>query len=201
MASVNVAFTFHSGIKRVLFQNVRLSGSWDVKGIFSGQWTQTPMLASSGRDRLRCLHGVAVSMDAIAGGNNVPVGRYSPISQGPRIRGWWYTEVPGSQLQRRQTRSFILSDRGAGQQDYWFATGRRFGAQKYTPTGSNQTGNSFFGVGALCPEASKSSSRRFQPHRRRRTGYIADNGTGMDPTASVMPLTSNRPTGIWETEQ
>ena len=30
MASINVTFSFHSGIKRTLFQNVRLSGSWDA---------------------------------------------------------------------------------------------------------------------------------------------------------------------------
>lgn len=46
MAQVNVTFTFHSGIKRQLFQNVRLSGRWDGAGLFSTHWTLVPMLPS-----------------------------------------------------------------------------------------------------------------------------------------------------------
>src|SRR5271154_4435538 len=46
MAQIVVTFTFHSGVKRHLFQNVRLSGSWDANGMVSNQWTQTPMVES-----------------------------------------------------------------------------------------------------------------------------------------------------------
>ena len=46
MAQIVVTFVFHSGVKRHLFQNVWLSGSWDANGVFSNQWTQTPMVES-----------------------------------------------------------------------------------------------------------------------------------------------------------
>lgn len=45
-ANITVNFAFHSGVKRQLFRNVRLSGSWDGSGQFSNQWTQVPMAAS-----------------------------------------------------------------------------------------------------------------------------------------------------------
>ena len=35
MAQITVNFTFHSGVKRHLFSNVRLSGSWNASGQFS----------------------------------------------------------------------------------------------------------------------------------------------------------------------
>ena len=43
MAQIEVKFTFHSGISRRLFSNVRLSGSWNAAGQFSNQWTVVPM--------------------------------------------------------------------------------------------------------------------------------------------------------------
>ena len=35
MAQIAVTFTFHSGVQRHLFSNVRLSGSWNAAGQFS----------------------------------------------------------------------------------------------------------------------------------------------------------------------
>ena len=63
MAQIVVTFTFHSGVKRHLFQNVRLSGSWDADGMFSNQWTQTPMAES--QDETGCdAFSASVSVDA-----------------------------------------------------------------------------------------------------------------------------------------
>ncbi len=40
VAHIAVTFTFHSGVKRRLFRNVRLSGSWDPEGRFIDQWAK-----------------------------------------------------------------------------------------------------------------------------------------------------------------
>jgi 1,4-alpha-glucan branching enzyme len=67
MAKIEVTFTFHSGIKRQLFRNVRLDGSWDSNGQFSNQWTQVPMAAS--RDETGCdAFTASVSFDAAQAG-------------------------------------------------------------------------------------------------------------------------------------
>jgi len=65
---------------------------------------------------------------------------WSPISRVRRIPGG-STEVPDENSSQRY-RSFPLAA-GATQQDYWFATGRRFGAQKYIPPGSATPGFHF----------------------------------------------------------
>ncbi|MBV8139635.1 MAG: hypothetical protein JO121_28985 [Deltaproteobacteria bacterium] len=45
MSQLQVNFIFHSGVKRHLLSNVRLSGSWNAAGLYSAQWTEVPMAA------------------------------------------------------------------------------------------------------------------------------------------------------------
>ena len=39
MSKILVNFTYFTGIKREIFTNVRLTGSWDESGQYSDQWT------------------------------------------------------------------------------------------------------------------------------------------------------------------
>ena len=57
MAKIAVKFRYLTGLKRQIFTNARLSGSWDSQGKFSATWTQTPMTRWPGRRRLPVLHG------------------------------------------------------------------------------------------------------------------------------------------------
>jgi 1,4-alpha-glucan branching enzyme len=50
MAGTTVTFEYMTGLKTNLFRNVRLSGSWDVNGRFSSQWTESPMQKIVGPD-------------------------------------------------------------------------------------------------------------------------------------------------------
>ena len=85
MAKVTVDFTFHSGVKRQLFRNVRLSGSWDGNGQFSNQWTQVPMAAS--HDETGCdAFNASVSFDAAQMGTTYQWAS-SPTSSVRRILG------------------------------------------------------------------------------------------------------------------
>ncbi|HEV2199522.1 MAG TPA: alpha-amylase family glycosyl hydrolase [Bryobacteraceae bacterium] len=194
MAHIAVAFTFHSGIKRHLFRNVRLSGSWNAAGHISNLWTEAPMAAS--RDETGCeAFSASVSFDASQIGTVFQWGVVADIEGASNA--WVVVTETADAGSNERFRSFILSA-GEIQQDYWFATGRRFGAQKY------------FGPGSLSPAI------RFAvwaPHARNvevvfapfdltsdiPTGYIADDGRSVDPTAAVVPLVS-KGGGVWESD-
>ncbi len=194
MAQIVVTFTFHSGVKRQLFQNVRLSGSWDANGLFSNQWTQTLMAGS--QDETGCdAFSASISLDSSQVGTTLQWGVIADLAGRPNL---WVvaTEVPNPNS-ALQTRSFVLSAAG-GRQDYWFATGRRFGAQKYTPPGAAEAGIRF-SVWAPYAQSVEVVFAPFPAAPATPTGYISDDGTGFDPTAPVVPLTQMGTTGIWET--
>lgn len=104
------------------------------------------------------------------------------------------TEVPDENSDQR-VRSFTLAA-GETQQDYWFVTGRRFGAQKYFPAGSADPGLRF---AVWAPHAQKVDVvfAPFDLASGTPTGYISDDGTGLDPVAAVVPLAS-KGGGIFE---
>ena len=194
MAGITVSFTFHSGVKRQLFRNVRLSGSWDGNGQFSNQWTEVPMVGApdeTGCDAFRA----SVSLDAAQTGTAFQWGVIADIAGAPN--SWVVvTEVPDENSSQR-FRSFTLAA-GATQQDYWFVTGRRFGAQRYFQPGSADPGIQF---AVWAPHATKVEVvfAPFDLTSGVPTGYIADDGTGIDPTAAVVPLRSLGD-GIWQSD-
>jgi len=194
MAPITVRFTFRSGLKRDLFRNVKLSGSWDTAGKFSNQWTQVPMTASV--DETGCVAFSAnVTFDASQVGAIFQWGVIGDIAGAPN--SWLIvTEVPDPNSTQRY-RSFTLAA-GTTQQDYWFVTGRRFGAQKWTRAGSATTGLRFC-VWAPHAQRVEVVFAPFDLAHGTPTGYIADDGTGMDPTAPIIPLAS-KGDGTWGTD-
>ncbi len=192
MASINVTFSFHSGIKRTLFRNVRLSGSWDAAGKFSALWTQQPMLPS--QDGTGCdAFSVTVALDATQVGTTFQWGVFADLPGAPN--SWVVVTEVHDPNSSQTTRSFVLAA-AASQQDYWFATGRRFGAQKYTAPGAASAGIRF---AVWAPYAQKVEVV-FAPAAGIPNGYIADDGTGIDLTAPVIPMTLIPGTGIWQTD-
>jgi len=120
MAQIAVNFTFHSGVTRRLFSNVRLSGSWDAAGQFSNQWTDVPMAAS--QDETGCdAFQASVSFDASQAGATFKWGVVADMAGAPNT---WVvaTETPDENSDQR-VRSFVLAA-GETQQDYWFVTGQ-----------------------------------------------------------------------------
>jgi 1,4-alpha-glucan branching enzyme len=192
MAQITVNFTFHSGVKRQLFSNVRLSGSWDASGEFSNQWTDVAMAAT--QDGTGCdAFNATASFDSAQTGTIFQWGVVADIAGAPNT---WVvaTEVPDENSSQRY-RSFTLAA-GVTQQDYWFATGRRFGAEKYVPPGSATTGIRF----AVWAPHAQNAEVVFAPFALASgtpTGYIADDGTGVDLSAEVVPLVSTGG-GVWE---
>jgi 1,4-alpha-glucan branching enzyme len=194
MAQIAVNFTFHSGIKRHLFSNVRVSGNWNAAGQFSNQWTEAPMAAS--QDETGCdAFSATVSFDASQIGTTFQWGVSADIVGAPNT---WVvvTETPDENSSDRY-RSFALAA-GEIAQDYWFATGRRFGAQKYFLSGSEQPAIRF---AAWAPNATNIEVvfAPFDLSSGTPTGYVADDGTGVDTAAVVVPLAS-KGGGIWESD-
>jgi 1,4-alpha-glucan branching enzyme len=194
MASITVQFTFHSGLKSKLFRNVRISGSWDGNGRYSANWTEEPMTAA--QDETGCDAFTArVSFDAAQAGTVFQWGVIADVPGGPNT---WaiVTEVPDENSVQRY-RSFILAA-GSTRQEYWFATGRRFGAQKWQPPGAPAAGVRF----AVWAPHALNAEVVFAPFDLTSgtpSGYIADDGTGMDPASPVVPLASLGG-GVWATD-
>jgi 1,4-alpha-glucan branching enzyme len=194
MAQIAVTFTFHSGVKRHLFRNVRLSGSWNAAGHHSDQWTEMPMTPSL--DETGCdAFSVSVLFDPSQTGTVFQWGVAADMVGAPNT---WVivTEVPDENSNQR-FRTFVLAA-DEPRQEYWFVTGRRFGAQKFFQQGSARPAIRF----AVWAPHAKNVEVVFAPFDVARgvpTGYIADDGTGIDPTAPVVPLVSAGG-GIWESD-
>ena len=50
MAVQKVEFQFITGLKRAIFRNARLRGSWDANGRYADDWTESPMQEEIGED-------------------------------------------------------------------------------------------------------------------------------------------------------
>jgi len=187
MAEIQVNFTFHSGVTRHLFSNVRLSGSWDAAGQFSSQWTETPMGLSP--DETGCdSFSATVMFDSSQAGTVFQWGVMADMAGSPNT--WVVATEVADENSDQRVRSFTLSPE-AVQQDYWLVTGRCFGAQK------RDTGIQFR-LWAPNAQSVEVVFAPFDPASGTPTGYIADDGTGVDPTVAAVPLNS-KGAGIWET--
>src|SRR6476661_6406016 len=129
MPQFPVHFTFHAGVSRPVFQHVRLVGSWDGEGRHSEQWTTVEMLEF--RDESGCpAFQAVVLLDAAQEGI---LFRWGVMADTPGTPNRWViaTELPDANSAARY-RTFTLAAPDQ-QEHYWFATGRRFGAQKFYP--------------------------------------------------------------------
>lgn len=106
------------------------------------------------------------------------------------------TEVPDENSDQRY-RSFALAA-GETRQDYWFVTGRRLGAQKYFLPASSASPSIRFAVWAPHARNVEVVFAPFEVTSGTPTGYIADDGVGLDPAATVVPLLSKD--GVWESD-
>jgi len=194
MPQLQVNFTFHSGVKRHLFSNVRLSGSWNASGIYSAQWTEVPMAAA--QDETGCdAFTASVWLDASLIGTVFQWGVVADLTDSPNT--WvMVTEVPDENSDQRH-RSFVLAE-GELRQDYWLVTGRRFGAQKYFPPGAALEPGIRFSVWAPHATNVEVVFAPFDLTTGAPAGYIADDGAGIDSAAALVPLQSRG--GIWETD-
>jgi 1,4-alpha-glucan branching enzyme len=183
---VAVKFVYDTGIRRRLFHNVRIAGSWDDAGRVSEQWTEAPMREVSSPDG-------AVVFEADVNLAASEVGKkfsWRVLHDGPLglDREGIVTERPGL---GRETlyRTFTLSDNSAAEERYYLTHVRRLGARKVRFGADGEFGLLF---AVWAPNAQAVAVVFGQ----RSSGYIADDGTGIDPSRPVVALSKGND-GVW----
>jgi 1,4-alpha-glucan branching enzyme len=182
-----VQFTYFTGIRRNIFNNVRLTLS---NGSDTDEWTSFPMQQTIAEDGCPCFTAT-VELDDSRIGQQF---RWGVILDAPAGNESWgiMTEVNDSNSRQRD-RSFTLQSSSVAlpQQERYFLTNcRRLGAQKYYANGTAQPGIQF---SVWAPNA-----QNVEVVFGNSSGYIADDGTGIDVTRPILPM-SRQADGVWQT--
>ncbi len=178
-------FVYDTGIRRKLFHNVRLWGSWNSEGKHSDEWTEVPM------DERVCGDG-GVVFEAEVQLQASEVGKqfsWSVITDSALglDRDGITTEAPGAGHDALH-RTFELTNEST-EQRYYLTHVRRLGARKVRLQGSDELGLRF---AVWAPHAQAVDVVFGDPA----CGYIADDGTGIDPNRPVIALEKSDD-GVW----
>jgi 1,4-alpha-glucan branching enzyme len=188
MAMQRVEFQFVTGLKRRIFRNARLRGSWDGSGRYSDLWSESPMTEETGPDGCP-IFKTALLFDPAEQNKTF---RWGVILDGPQGSNFWGipTEVQDTNSVERY-RQFQLLGGGAATrvERYYFTYGRHLGANKHLATGNPTPGLRF----AVWAPNARSVKVLFGVPAK---GYIADDGTGIDPARPAVTL-SRESDNIW----
>jgi 1,4-alpha-glucan branching enzyme len=190
MARQTVEFQFITGLKRAIFRNARLRGSWDANGRYADDWTESPMQEDIGEDGCP-IFTTSLSLDLA---DQDKAFKWGVVLDGPQGSNFWGipTEVQDVHSVERH-RQFRLHGGGAPQVErYSFTYGRRLGANKHFAAASAIPGLRF---AVWAPNARSVEVVFGKPT----SGYIAHDGTGIDQTRPVVAL-ARLADGIWEGE-
>ncbi len=131
MALIPVRFEYLTGLRPALFDNARLSGNWDARGLRSETWSSTPMEAFTAEDGCPAFRAT-VRLDDSQLGQSF---RWGVTADAPQRADAWAipTEVGDAGATERH-RLFTL--RAAGQVERYYLTHcRRLGANKLSVAG------------------------------------------------------------------
>lgn len=185
---VTVQFEYRTGVKRNVFRNARLTGSWDAHGRASEDWSVIAMEPATAEDGCPCFRAT-VSFDASQVGRRF---KWGVIVDGPSgLNQWAIATEPQDVASHERVREFVLGAEPSCER-YFVSHGRRLGAQKHFRPGADRP-LARFAVWA--------------PHARhvevvfgtQEGGYIADDGTGLSPSLPVLPMVRGEG-GVWETD-
>src|SRR2546426_4443631 len=85
MATKVVHFEFVTGLRRRIFSNTRLRGSWDASGRYADQWIETPMAEGIGDDG--CPNFTATVQFDLVDGNKTF--KWGVVLDGPQGANFW----------------------------------------------------------------------------------------------------------------
>ncbi len=188
MAMQTVELQFITGLKRKMFRNARLCGSWDGNGRYSDSWSECAMREEIGADGCPTFKA-SVALDLA---DQDKTFKWGVQLDGPQGANFWGipTEVQDSDSTDRY-RQFQLAGNPSPQVErYYFTYGRRLGANKYFATKGAPPGLHF---GIWAPNAQKVDVVFGDPA----AGYIADDGSGISSKHHAVALTRVAG-GIWE---
>ena len=139
MATVPVQFRFLTGLKRHIFRNARVRGSWDSAGRLSDQWSESGMNEELAEDGCPSFTAT-IHFDATETGKQF---RWGVVLDGPGGANQWGvpTEVQDKHSTER-VRRFELGANGQTE-TFYFTLARRLGARKFHAGGSRAPGLRF----------------------------------------------------------
>ena len=178
-------FIYDTGIARRLFRNVRLLGSWDAQGKRSDSWSEHPMREVRDLDGA-LTYEAEVELDPSQQGQTFQWRVLLDSGLG-RDRTGVVTEQLGGD-HNALYRSFELQP-DTEEQRYYLTHVRRLGARKVRMPGREGYGLRF----AVWAPNAQAVEVVFGDAA---TGYIADDGTGIDPRRPVIKL-DRAADGIW----
>lgn len=187
MATQTITFQYLTGVRRAIFRNARLRGSWDANGRYSDHWTESAMLEKLGDDGCPTFTA-SVALDLADRDRTF---RWGVALDGPQGSNFWGipTEV-GDVHSVERYRQFRLTGSAAQVERYYFTYLRRLGANKHFPVGTTAPRVRF---SVWAPNAQSVDVVFGHPSK----GYIGDDGSGIDPARPVVRLTQSIG-GIWE---
>lgn len=184
---MRLKFVYDTGIRRKLFRNVRLFGSWDREGKHSEQWSELPMRESVGADGARVFEA-EVELNASEHGKT--------FHWAVRHDGLLGLDREGIVTEQHDQghdtlhRAFSFTPETPTEQRYYLTHVRRLGARKLRDAKGNSAGLRF---AVWAPNARAVEVVFGDPA----CGYIADDGTGID--ASKPPIGLKRDDeGVWQ---
>lgn len=189
MKMQKIEFQFITGLKRTIFRNARLCGSWDTSGRYSDNWTESPMREEIGQDGCPVFKA-SISLNLADQGKTF---MWGVVLDGPQGANFWGipTEIPEINSVKRHRQFQLGGDATTSQVErYYYTVGRRLGANKHIAA-AGVIPNLRFAVWA--PNAQNVEVVFGDPAN----GYITDKGIGIDPKQPVITL-SRLPDGIWE---
>lgn len=193
MDRLRVVFEYFTGIRRPVFRNPRLRGSWDAEGHPSRLWSEWPMRVETGSDGCP-LFAAEFDFPIAEAGSRMSWG---VVLDGPQGIDFWGIPTEHPDTGERHL-DFTLAVDGAKPrtQRYYLTLGRRLGANKCfdKPGGAPRLRFAVWAPNAQRVEA---------VFGRNEHGYISDSGVGIDrsrPALSLARSASEPWDGIWEGE-
>ena len=177
---ITVRFLYLTGIKRQIFRNPRLAGSWNG-------WAEITMEGVTADDGCPAF-SATVHFDDDQAGHEVSWGVRLDGPEGANV--WAINREVSDASSRDRVQRFTLPSAGAHDEDrYHFVDSRRLGAQKFHTGGA--------AAPALRFTVWSPNARRVEVvFSARDHGYIDDDGNGIDPGAPTIALQRGTD-GIW----
>ncbi len=179
-------FIYDTGIRRQLFRNVRLLGSWNAEGKYSDEWSETPMREWPGVDGARVFEAEVPLASSEYGKEFTWTVRHDGLLG--LDRDGIVTEQP-DQGHNALHRVFTFSAESPAEEHYYLTHVRRLGARKLRNPEGEDRGLRF---AVWAPNAKAVEVVFGNPAH----GYIADDGTGIDPKRPVIAM-QRADDGVW----
>ena len=187
MSKQTVTFQFQTGVKRSIFFNARLVGSWNDQGRQSPEWSMHPMTEVRGEDGCPAFE-TQVLLDRADADKRF---EWGVILDGPQGSNFWGvpTEVQDVNSVERRRSFHLRLDSPEQVERYYLTNLRRLGANRYFPEGQSDSVLKF----AVWAPNAKQVEIVFG---KSDNGYIGDDGRGIDASRPSVTLLREQD-GIW----